>query len=170
MSHHTQWVINESSHAMSHLWPTSRYSWFHWGELLLELIVFLLDHLTHGERDDPRDAPVTPLQLGVVETTESIHTTNLSAAPYCFLYKLSLFNPFPHEQVNLWTSCQYKFAILVHFLYFVYDAKRSAGEQLAGWSFCILNKYRKWTKMANLFDFVHQNASKCNSAKTLFVS
>jgi len=39
--------------------------------------------------------------------------------------------------------CQNKFDILVHYIYFVLDAQRSAGEQLAGWSFCILNKINK---------------------------
>jgi len=36
--------------------------------------------------------------------------------------------------------CPNKFAILVHFVYFTCDPKRSAGEQLPGWSFWIVSK------------------------------
>jgi len=51
--------------------------------------------------------------------------------------------------------CQNKFAVLVRVTYFVQDAKLSAGELLAGWSFGILSKINnKWTKMSNLLDFV----------------
>jgi len=41
-------------------------------------------------------------------------------------------NPFTDEQLNLLGTVQDKFAILFHFLYFDWDAKRSAGELLAG--------------------------------------
>jgi hypothetical protein len=53
---------------------------------------------------------------------------------YCFV------NPFPDKQLNLHGVVPEQICILFHFLYFVYDAKRSAGEQLAGWSFCIISK------------------------------
>jgi len=39
---------------------------------------------------------------------------------------LVFFNPFPDEQLNLLGTVPSKFAILVHFLYFVQDAKRLA--------------------------------------------
>jgi len=44
-----------------------------------------------------------------------------------------------------------KFSILVHFLYFVQDAERSAGEQLAGWIFLHrkqnIERELKWQNM-----------------------
>jgi len=76
------------------------------------------------------------------------------------------FNPFTDKRRWIClASCQNKFAILVHFLYVVWDAKLSAGEQLAGWSFFILSKIWKVTQIENLLYFVHRNASKCNSSK-----
>jgi len=54
--------------------------------------------------------------------------------------------------------CQNKFGILVHLPYFVQNAKRPAGEQLAGRSFCIPNKTPKVDQNGNLAIFC---ATKC---------
>jgi len=43
------------------------------------------------------------------------------------VYALFLFNPFTDKQLNVLGTMPNKFAISVHFLYFVWDAKRLVG-------------------------------------------
>jgi len=59
--------------------------------------------------------------------------------------------------------CQNKFAILFHFIYLVYYAKRSAGELLtSSSSFCIVNKIYKVNQNVKLVRFC--DALKCCSS------
>jgi len=53
------------------------------------------------------------------------------------------------------TKCN-KFAIVVHFTYFVWDAKRSAGEQLAGRSLQL--RHQRWLINNRIWD----NIPFCN--------
>ena len=73
-------------------------------------------------------------------------------------------NPSPDEQLNLLPHCAKKSFILGIFLYFVQDAKRTAGEPLDGLSFCMLSKISKSQQVCHNYCWTwasHQMYQKC---------
>jgi hypothetical protein len=86
-------------------------------------ILFLLDHLHRATFD--RNYNLRTKQVCDKFTLNNIITIADG------LVDVIAFNPSTDNPVSCATKFS-KFAILVHFLYIVYDAKRSAGELLAG--------------------------------------